>query len=95
MAIISQLNLHVSSDIHYTCKPGGPLKAINGYTRSSYRNAIKPQVKGTHTKYIELHLDSLRDIEKLTDLVIEKPLANATSVPFFLIFVGNISLSKT
>ena len=91
--IISQLNLHLSLNIRYTCKPRGPLKAPNNYTKAVYKKAVKPQVKATPTKYIELHY-SLRDTEKLIDLVIKEPLANSTPMPFSLIFAGNISLSR-
>ena len=43
-------------------------------------------------KHIELHFDSLRDIENSTDLIIEESLANATPVSFSLIFAGNFYL---
>ena len=77
-------------------------EAHNSYTHNeapnSYTKAINQpsssQRKVHTTKYTELHFDSLRDIENLTNLVIGEPLADATLVPFSPIFVRNITSSR-
>ena len=44
-------------------------------------------------KHTTLHTYSLRDIKNSSNLIIEEPLANATSVSFSLIFTKNVTLS--
>ena len=81
--------------------PRGPLKTPIGYTHketpNSYTKTINKPSSIRRKVYtfihIELHSDSLRDIEKLTDLVIGEPLANVTLIPFSLIFARNITSS--
>ena len=66
-------------------------------TPNDYIKAIiKPpstRRKVYNSKHTELHSYSLRYIEKSTDLIIRKPLANAILVSFSLIFARNVTSS--
>ena len=80
------------------CSIGSALVSFYSPLPKSYTEAInKPSniIRKVYTfKHTELHSSSLKDTKNSTNLVIREPLANAITLPFSLIFTGNITSSR-